>query len=267
MTTTATHETADAVAALKLVAAGRDDQVAATATGLGLSEVADLRAEHGPDRSALAQAAQTMADRVEAPIIQPDLAKNSPAATRQASAVPVADMVATVDETTPNDRQNDAPSATSALLERGRQSEKKRTQTLTAKIEAMLSDLSSRVDAEDQDKKRRQQEHERRQREKEQRDTQRREAQAEVERLETRLREAKAEARGGNSTQGNRTGQSEAARNRAAYHAAFMERHHTTAAEIRAWCAENDVACPSRAMIPRTVLDAYDAAHPGKARD
>jgi hypothetical protein len=37
------------------------------------------------------------------------------------------------------------------------------------------------------------------------------------------------------------------------------------AAEIRAWCREHGVPCPATGRVPRSAIDAYDAAHDGVA--
>jgi hypothetical protein len=150
----------------------------------------------------------------------------------------------------------------------GRESDRRSTRALAARIGDQLTDLRDRLMEED--RVRREGEQARAEREAE-----RAKAVAEVARLERQQREARARARGArpnpvkqSRVQAIQTGtpdpspRAAAARERLRYHREFMDRHHTTAAEVRQWCATHNVACSPRALIPRAALDTYDRAHP-----
>lgn len=71
------------------------------------------------------------------------------------------------------------------------------------------------------------------------------EARAEVERLQQQLAKARAKLRGNAGPVG--VGKASAA--------------GPSAADVRAWAAENDVACPAVGRVPSAVREAYDDAH------
>lgn len=152
------------------------------------------------------------------------------------------------------------PAHVEQLLDRGRQSAKKRTAGLAEKIAGLLEDLEQRLDAEEQAEA-----------ERKRREAEREEALAEVREAEQQLRHAreKARAAGGSSPPARRSHNSPeaAAKNGRALDAArahqndILDRHGIRLGDVRAWANSQGIDCPQKgSRIPRDVLDAYDAA-------
>lgn len=169
--------------------------------------------------------------------------------------------------------------ATAALLLRGRESTKKRTQALAKRISDQLADLRDRLDDEDRERRAEQEQQRRREREKAAREKEREEARAEVRRLEEQLREAKAKARGHNKgyagrkqraeaikSAAPRTATGEAGRSAASAYTDRLTALGVTAIQVREWAATAGHDCPARGMVPRRVLDAYEQANASQQR-
>lgn len=167
------------------------------------------------------------------------------------------------------------PPHTADLLTAARQSSHKRTTALADKIETLLTDLKTRLHAETQAA-----------RDAQKRDRQRQEALAEVAAAEEALRLAREKARryknhpGGNgratttrapSSESRRPGgiasRPHLAENRNSgrqYQNDLVQRCGCTIADIRAWANEQGLNPGRGSRIARTILDAFEAAHPSE---
>jgi WhiB family redox-sensing transcriptional regulator len=282
----------DRLTLLRLLAAGRPLAVAAAAVGLDQPQAAGVARDHGyPDRERLAREADQLTADIDRHHGRPTGTggeRRRPAGRRTAPPGP-RDQGAGSRVTHPvtgsarrptsaGSKHRGRPTgparagrpfdATAALLLQGRESDRRSTRALAARIGDQLTDLRDRLTEEDRVRREREQA-------RAEREAERAEALAEVARLEQQLREARARARGArpnpvkqSRVQAIQTGtpdpspRAAATRERLRYHREFMDRHLTTAAEVRQWCATHNVACSPRALIPRAALDAYDRAHP-----
>lgn len=163
--------------------------------------------------------------------------------------------------------------ATAALLLRGRESGRKRTQALAVRINDLLIDLRDRLDEEDKLRRDKAEQARKREEEKAEREAAKAEARAEVERLQRELADAKARARGHNKgysrpiTKAIAPGAIPASHptnaGRSAGGKAQSKKASYDAREVRAWCKANDVDCPARGrFLPKHVLEAFYAANP-----
>lgn len=187
------------------LAHGRGLDFTAAATHLDADTVREIGVEHGwPREESLAKAADVLARRLDADAKatmtpRPDL--EVVAQNNRPSGQTRREMVARASE---SDRTGQRPvtirqsddrqlsgsrqfDATAALLLRGRESGKKRTQNLAERISDQLTDLRDRLDEEDRER-----------RAQEKLEAEKAEARVEVERLERELAEAKARARSHN---------------------------------------------------------------------
>lgn len=221
------------VALLKHLASGKSPDVVATIVGLPRNQVIDVASHHGfPDRDKLAWAADILAKKVDedaaTQAVRTGPLEHGLTIERGASAPP--------SPARPTAAPSVAPTAGGIedLIATGKDHSSKRIQAAANKVLDDVDRLRNLLrDDEKKHAARRKAEREKAA------------ARAEVERLEAQLAEAKAKLRGGKAP---------------AKQAANAE-GVPSAAEVRAWAAENDIQCPSVGRVPAAVRDAYDAAH------
>lgn len=210
------------VALLKHLAAGKSPEVVATIVGLSRAEVVDVASNHGyPDRDKLAWAADIIEKKIDEQAELPDRTAEIRREQR------VAHPTVLTAPTAP------APvvSVEHSIIDRGKQHPSKRIQAAANKVLDDLDRLRTLL-REDEEKHA----------ERRKAEAAKAAARAEVERLEAQLAEAKAKLRGGKAP-------------------ATTPASGPSAAEVRAWAAEQGMNCPAVGRVPANVREAYEAAH------
>ena len=216
------------VTVLKHLLNDRDSGFIAAATGLTPDQVNDVKRDHGyPDKDKMRWAVDILTKKTDEIPPSPHPTPRPAVATPPVTSAPAHPV--------------DRPAATAAaeplghthLLDDAKSSSKARTRNLGAKITTLLEQLATALDEETK-AKRAAAAKAREDAEKKQRIAQ---LEAELAALKGKTTTAKSAPAGDGPD----------------------------AKTIRAWAADNDVACPAMGRLPTTVRDAYDAAHNGAA--
>jgi hypothetical protein len=236
MTKTQDITSTQRITVLKHLASGKAIDVVAAITSLSREVVLDIGSHHGyPDKDKLSWAVDTLTAKLDEqatalPERRPEPTR--PAAARPVPAVPSSPQAPAAQLTKPDEIR--------VLLNTAKAHPSKRIQKTADKVFDDLDRLRGLI-AEDEEKHA----------ERRAAEAEKAAARAEVQRLEQQLRDAKAKLRGTTAT----TATPSTASNGPA------------AADIRAWAAEHDVACPPVGRVPAAVREAYETAHPDALRD
>lgn len=251
MTTTALAGS-DRLTIVKHLAAGKDPDFVAAATGHTRETVLQVGASHGhPDRDKLAWAADILAKKTDeiptaehttaADVTRPTTPQARPTPARPRATQPPAPRPAPVTATaapTPPVQPAAGPAdAAQALIATGRKSTRAATRALADKAAKALDRLAKEVHAEEQRKK----------------EAARRAAEEAKVRSEVALLEAELAAKKA------LLGHSRAAKGSAA------TRTGTDPKAVRAWAKTTGIECPPVGRVPNRVVDAYRAAQNGAA--
>jgi hypothetical protein len=210
--TTTTIDQATSLLVLRLVASGKRAVDVATLAGVDLDTVRRIARENGyPDMGCIRQSIDTLENGPKSS--GPALVPATPAA---------------------SEHESDPTTARGLILGKAKQSPKRTTRQLAARIEVLLADLTQRIDAEAAAAKAAAAG-----------DLQKEHARAQIAKLEAELAAAKAVLKG--------------------KLLAAASAHEPTAKVIRAWAAEHGLPCSTRGRADRNVRDAYLAAHSAKA--
>ncbi|PWJ23303.1 Lsr2 protein [Branchiibius hedensis] len=210
---------------------GRDDTFIATATGLTVTAVQDIKISHGyPDLSKM----EWSRDILERRINEPAASAALPSPTIRSAAPPADPRGTTRNTPRPTDPRPTVVSArevkpsANELIVVASNSPKARTRALGVKVAALIGDLSQRLAAEERE-----------------RVAQAAEKAANAKRLQ-RIEELEAELK------------KLRAKTRSTKTAPPLG---APAAKVREWASQQGIGCPAYGKIPNTVRDAYDAAH------
>lgn len=238
MTTSTDIAPTTKVTLLKHLASGKGLDVVATIVGLKREEVLDVASHHGyPDREKLAWAADILVKKIE------EEGSNLPDRTSETRREER--RVTLTEAPSPSPAPLTKPDEIRILLNTAKGHESKRIQNAANKVLDDIDRLRTliREDHEKHAARRRAEQEKREARRKA--EEEKAAARAEVEKLEQQLAEARAKLRGGTTS----------ARSSAA------AADGPSAAQVRAWAAENDVECPAVGRVPNVVRQAYDEAH------
>lgn len=227
--TTTELTAATKVAVLKHLINGREANFITAAVGITDSQVADVKRDHGyPDEDKMKWAVDILEKKADA----------IPASTTPARVAAAADTTGdgTATWTTPTvvERQRPVHEPTAEVLQRASESKKAATRRLGQKVTTLLADLNERLTAEERDRA--------------VKAAQERAAAQKAQRiaeLEAELAKLKGKAK-----------KSATAKSTTVKPAA----DGPDAKTIRAWAAENDVACPVTGRVPGAVREQYLAA-------
>lgn len=235
MTTSTDLPPTTRVTVLKHLASGKSLDIVATIVGLKREQVLDVASHHGyPDRDKLAWAVDVLEKKLDGDSAA--LPDRTDEVRREERAAAPRPQVVPSPAPAPAAPQSDAVSTTThSLIDRGKQHESKRIRAAADKVLDDLDRLRTLL-REDEEKHA----------ERRKAAAEKAAARAEVERLEAQLAKARAKLRGGKTSQKKTTATTDG----------------PTAAEIRAWAAQNDVACPAVGRVPTAVRQAYADAHP-----
>lgn len=229
---------------------GRPDQFIATATGLTISQIQEVKNGHGyPDLDKMEWAQDLLEKRVNEPMAVPtSIAPRIAPTHSRPSAPPAAPQRPSTPERKrassdrrPTDPQpvtspvREVKPSASELLVAASRSPKARTQSLGVKIAALLGDLSTRLEQEQLEQEERAAEAEaniKRLREIERLEAEQRKLTKKLRALRVKTRITKTAPTLGAPAQ-----------------------------EVRQWAKEAGVQCPANGRVPARVRDAYDAAH------
>lgn len=275
----------DKITLLKLLAKGQPLPVVAAAVALTVDQVRDIASHHGyPDAHRMEWAIDVLSKKLdEANALPPaehtteqDIASARGQHVRPPS-IRINGMGSAPSGTTsavappgppPKAAPVHVPNPTAELLDRAAQSDSKRIQALGVKIADLLGDLRTRLEEEEEQRRKREQQARKRAEEKELRQAERQAAIDEVQAAEQALKDARAKLRRHKNDGSNgrasvhvvpETGEYRESRSKGGQ--ATNRTVDYDAREVRAWCKENGVGCPSRGrFLPRHVVDQYKAA-------